>query len=544
MYSLLVGGMVVVVLARNAVLFLIAWEIMSVASYFLVIFHHEKQRVRRAGLTYLVATHIGTAFLLAMFVLLGGDAPVLDFDRFQFSHSSGLVFIFALVGFGTKAGFMPLHVWLPEAHPSAPSHVSALMSGVMIKTGIYGLIRILSLAESIPTWWGGTVLAVGALSGVLGVIYALAQHDLKRLLAYHSVENIGIIALGIGVGLLGMSWHSPALAVLGMTGALFHVLNHSVFKGLLFLGAGAVGQKLDSLEMDSMGGLARSMPVVGTTFLIGSVAIVGLPPLNGFASEFLIYLAAASGVVDSPASWVIAGASAILSLALIGGLAALCFTKVFGVVFLGTPRSPRAAAASPVGWPMRASLATLALTIVMLGLGAPEAFRLFVPAALLVTHVSPGEALAVVGTAASSLRGVLYGSGGALAGAGALWLAVRALLRRRRVRSGSTWGCGYARGTPRMQYTSASYAQPVTDFLRVLIQPQEKRDPPEGIFPQNAGFHSQAPDVVTRFVVGPIVTGLRYILRAGRWLQQGQVNWYVLYIMITVLVLLLWNVRP
>ena len=308
-YNLLAAGMAMSIVARNAVLFLMAWETMALASFFLVTFENEKPEAREAGWIYLVATHIGTAFLLVFFLLPGGES--LDFDRFNPGAHPGLLFLLALVGFGTKAGFMPLHVWLPEAHPAAPSHVSAVMSGAMIKTGIYGLLRALMLLGQPPAWWGWVLVVIGISSGVLGVLFALAQHDLKRLLAYHSVENIGIIALGLGAGLLGVSYHSPVLAVLGFGGGLLHVLNHALFKGLLFLGAGSVAHGTGTREIDRLGGLLKRMPWTGITFLVGAAAISGLPPLNGFISEFLIYLGAFGAIQGTPAE-------SILGITLIG----------------------------------------------------------------------------------------------------------------------------------------------------------------------------------------------------------------------------------
>ena len=260
----------------------------------------------------------------------------------------GVLFLLAVIGFGTKAGFIPMHVWLPEAHPAAPSHVSAVMSGVMIKTGIYGLLRMLTLLGPPPAWWGWTLLAIGAVSGILGVLYALSQHDLKRLLAYHSVENVGIIALGLGVGLLGISYGNPAMAVLGFTGGLLHVVNHALFKGLLFLGAGSVLHATGT-EIDRLGGLLRRMPVTGATFLVGAAAISGLPPLNGFVGEFLIYLGAMAGLAGQArvvSAWPLMAVLVVGGLALIGGLAAACFTKAFGIVFLGEPRGAEAARAT------------------------------------------------------------------------------------------------------------------------------------------------------------------------------------------------------
>ena len=267
-----------------------------------------------------------------------------------------------------------MHVWLPEAHPAAPSHVSAVMSGVMIKTGIYGLLRMLTLLGPPPAWWGWTLLAIGVVSGILGVLYALSQHDLKRLLAYHSVENIGIIAMGLGVGLLGISYGNPAMAALGFTGGLLHVVNHAVFKSLLFLGAGSVLHATGTGELDRLGGLLKRMPVTGATFLIGAAAISGLPPLNGFVSEFLIYLGAMAGLGSRPTplpAWPLMSVLVVGGLALIGGLAAACFTKAFGIVFLGEPRSAEAAARPRSRRGDAVADGVLAGLCVLIGLAAP-----------------------------------------------------------------------------------------------------------------------------------------------------------------------------
>jgi formate hydrogenlyase subunit 3/multisubunit Na+/H+ antiporter MnhD subunit len=269
-FNLLVASMALVVVARNGILFLVAWELMALASFFLVTMQDDEERVRDAGRTYLVASHLGTAFLLVLFIMLAGGTDSLDFDRFAAGSHAGLLFILAAIGFGTKAGFVPLHVWLPEAHPAAPSHVSAVMSGVMIKTGIYGLVRTLTFLGPLPAWAGWLLVGVGVTSGVLGVLFALAQHDLKRLLAYHSVENIGIITLGLGLGLVGLRAGFAPLAVLGFAGALLHVLNHALFKGLLFLGAGAVLHGTKTRDMEELGGLLKRMPWTGPLFLIGA----------------------------------------------------------------------------------------------------------------------------------------------------------------------------------------------------------------------------------------------------------------------------------
>ena len=397
-FNFLGATMLLVVAARNAVLFLICWEGMSLASFFLVNGQHERDDVRRAGWVYLVAMHLGSACLLVLFLLLGRGSGSLDFDRLSAEpHLAGAMFLLALAGFGTKAGMVPLHVWLPEAHPAAPSHVSAVMSGVMIKTGIYGLARTLCILGEIPAWWGWTLVAVGILSGILGVLLALAQHDLKRLLAYHSVENIGIICLGLGVGALGVSYGIAGMALLGFLGAILHVINHALFKSLLFLGAGAVQHATGTRDMDRLGGLLKVMPRTGTTFLIGACAISGLPPLNGFVSEFLIYLAVLGGVTEAGHSsghaWAVLCVLTFGGLALIGGLAAACFAKAFGSVFLGEPRSEEARRGHEAGRAMGIPMAILAAACVIVALSAPIWPIVLRPAATAIASAVPPEHL-------------------------------------------------------------------------------------------------------------------------------------------------------
>jgi formate hydrogenlyase subunit 3/multisubunit Na+/H+ antiporter MnhD subunit len=514
-YNVLVASMAVVVVARNSVLFLVAWEVMALASFFLVTYEDDKEHVRAAGWTYLVATHLGTAFLLVMFILEEGNAP-----------NPNLVFLLALVGFGTKAGFMPLHVWLPEAHPAAPSHVSAVMSGVMIKTGIYGLMRVLLKLGSPPAWWGWVLIGIGATSGVLGVLFALAQHDLKRLLAYHSVENIGIIALGLGVGLLGVTYGEPTLQAVGFGGALLHVLNHALFKGLLFLGAGAVLHATGTREMDHLGGLGKRMPWTAAAFLVGAVAISGLPPLNGFVSEFLIYFGAYRGTTTGVGP---AGVLVIGSLALIGGLATACFTKVFGVVFLGEPRSHHHEA-HEVGWAMRMPMVLLAVLCLAIGLGAPWLLE-FLPVRRDV-DAAAGPLLVV------TLAGLVFGSL-------VLFLVAlrRGLLSKRTVAQTVTWDCGYAHPSARMQYTSSSFAQPLTDLFGSALQTEKKLETPEGYFPSTATFATETPDVFREKLFRPVFDRVGWFSLKLRWFQHGRVQLYILYIVLTLLLLLAWKLE-
>jgi formate hydrogenlyase subunit 3/multisubunit Na+/H+ antiporter MnhD subunit len=540
-FNLLVASMALVMIARNGVLFLAAWEVMALTSFFLVTFEDEHESVREAGWIYLVATHCGTAFLLVLFLLLGREHGSLDFDQFTASAGADVLFLLAVIGFGAKAGFMPFHVWLPEAHPAAPTHVSALMSGVMIKTGIYGLVRILTFLGPPPLWWGWLFCGIGLSSGILGVLYALAQHDLKRLLAYHSVENIGIIALGLGVGLIGLSSGSATLAVLGFAGGLLHVLNHALFKGLLFLGAGAVMHGAGTREIDHLGGLLKRMPWTGMSFLIGAVAISGLPPLNGFVSELLIYVGAFQGVTTlgnaatAPALAVIAG------LALIGGLAAACFAKAFGIVFLGEPRSDHAAHAHEAGMAVRLSLLLLALSCVLIGLCAPWVVKALVFTLMNATGLSADS----VNTALLSVHGTFS----TLILASLILLVLLTLLAslryrllaKRSVTEHVTWDCGYARPTPRMQYTASSFAQPLTSLFQFLLRTRFQHFMTPGLFPHTASLATETEDLSRARLYLPLFVSIGRSLSSLRWVQHGQVHLYVLYVALTLVVLLVWK---
>ncbi len=431
--------------------------------------------------------------MTVLFLLLGrqtGGAG-LDFDQFVAMRAhvapvADVVFILAVAGFGAKAGFIPFHVWLPEAHPAAPSHVSAVMSGVMIKTGIYGLLRTITFLGPPAQWWGWLLIGIGLVSGILGVLFALAQHDLKRLLAYHSVENIGIITLGLGLGLLGVAEHAPALAVLGFGGGLLHVINHALFKGLLFLGAGSVLHATGTLEIDLLGGLIKRMPWTAGTFLAGAVAISGLPPLNGFISEFLIY-AGAYRAVGEP-STAATGAAIIIGLALIGGLAAACFTKAFGIVFLGEPRSEAAAHGHEAGWAMRIPMLALAAGCALIGLVAPWVVSLTSGAVAIVSGLSAAVVQSQVASVMSPLASVVLAAClFALTAALLAWVR-RWILSGRPVEKSCTWSCGYARPTARMQYTASSFAQPLTGMFDLFLRQKAKFDKPEGIFPGPARF--------------------------------------------------------
>jgi len=471
-----------------------------------------------------------------------------DFDGWNLikeisPSSAGFLFVLAVVGFGTKAGFMPLHIWLPEAHPAAPSPVSAVMSGVMIKTGIYGLVRFVTFFDSPPAWWGWLLIAIGASSGILGVLFALAQHDLKRLLAYHSVENIGIISLGLGLGLLGLSLHLPVLIILGFSGGLLHVVNHAVFKGLLFLGAGSVLHGAKTLDIEHLGGLYKRMPWTGLTFLVGSLAICGLPPLNGFISEFVIYWGAARGLLILHGPSTAFPIVVIVSLVLIGGLAAACFTKAFGMTFLGEPRSVQATQAHESGWAMRLPMIVLAGACVAIGLMSSRAFLAVRPVLEVVSHLPVPVIQATLAAPMEILQFIVVGFLIFLVLTALLWAVRCRLLVGRTVQTTGTWDCGYHAPSPRMQYTASSFAQPLTTLFQLILRTKKKNFPPVGFFPKQAAFSSVTPDVVTEYFVQPVTHGLRQGISKLRWIQQGRVNIYIFYIGLTLLILLFWSLR-
>ena len=545
-FNILIASMAIVLTSRNGMLFLIAWEVMTLASFFLVTFENEKRSVREAGWIYLISTHLGTAFLLVLFILMGYSSGSMDFDSFSFPGalihtSAGVLFLLSIVGFGTKAGFMPFHVWLPEAHPAAPSHVSAVMSGAMIKTGIYGIIRILTFLGTPPPWWGWLLIGIGLFSGILGALFALAQHDLKRLLAYSSVENVGIITLGLGIGLTGLSYGSVSLVVLGFAGAMLHVVNHAFFKGLLFLGAGSVLHATGTLKISKLGGLLKKMPLTGTLFIIGAVAISGLPPLNGFISEFLIYLGAFQGGITGSFMTAIPGLILMVGLALIGGLAAAVFAKAGGLAFLGEPRSEQAGHCHEAGLAMTLPMVLLAACCILIGLFSPWIIMIMGPTLGAICGYDPQSIQGSLALISHPLEKITVVAA-CLAG----FVIVLALLRKRLltnrvVAQAGTWDCGYLQPTARMQYTAASFVQPFMALFKSIVPVRSKEVKPEGLFPQNASFVIESPDIFKERFYQPIFLGIVRGLDKLRWLQHGRIQLYILYIVLTLLVLFIWK---
>ncbi len=535
-FGLTAGSLLVLVAATHAMTFLLAWEGMALSAFVLVMAEDREPATRRAGYVYLVATHTGTLCLIAAFALLmasTGHGRLEPWSLgFAASHRGTVVFGFLLIGFSLKAGVMPLHFWLPPAHAAAPSHVSALMSGILIKMGILGMVRLVTWVPDPPGWWGALIMALGAVSGLLGVAFALGQHDLKRLLAYHSIENIGIILLGLGLGILGKATGHPVIQALGFAGALLHVLNHSLFKGLLFLSAGSVVHATGGREMDHMGGLGRAMPWTSGAFLIGAWAIVGLPPLNGFVSEWMIYLGAFRGFTLTRWPWT---AGVVTALALIGALALACFAKAFGTVFLGEPRTPGAAQAVESPLSMRVPLAVLALACAFIGLApvlvAPALARVVV--LLAPTSAQPDLADLAHLPALSAFAIPL------LVLAALLWAWARP---GKAPRDKPTWDCAYAQPQARMQYSSSSFAEGLVGGLRWILWSASHGGAVRGTFPAGDHFASHVPDPVLDRLLDP---GLRLIAKGVallRFLQGGHLAVYLLYVLLTLLSLLIWMV--
>lgn len=557
LFNAFLCSMTLVVLADNGFLFLLLWELMSLTSYFLVATDHTDPDVRHASFFYLIMTHVGTAFITVAFLVCFQQGTTFSFEGFRHPEQplSGSLrtaaFLAALIGFGAKAGVVPLHVWLPYAHPAAPSHVSALMSGVMIKTAIYGLLRVTFdfLGGEFPWWWGFTVLGLGAVSALLGVMYALMEHDLKRLLAYHSVENIGIILLGIGAGMIFQSYGLYELAALGLMAGLYHTINHAMFKALLFLGAGSLLYATHTRNMEEYGGLLRRMPWTGLFFLIGAVSIAALPPTNGFVSEWLIFQGLFMSVQLPSVLMKFMLPLAAAMLALTGVLALACFAKAFGISFLALPRSVHARHAEEVPWPMRIGMGLLAAVCILLGLAPMVVVPILDRITLPMAGVSIAERmLGLEGwtlTPVSAEYASLSSPGLALilVGAGVVGLALVALFGGiPKKRYSRTWGCGLPL-TARMEYTATGFVQPIKRVFSTVYQPTVELETEfleeSKYFAKRRRFAFHFEPVFERYLYAPVVACVSRLADRLRIIQAGSLHLYLAYTFVTLVVLLL-----
>ena len=554
MFNLFLLTMSIVTLADNVLTFLLMWEGMSLTSYFLVMTEADEEGTRSAGLWYIGMTHAGLVMILAAFLLFAGGTGMgafADLRAIAPTLNPGVrdtIFVLAFLGFGSKAGIVPLHVWLPRAHPAAPSHVSALMSGVMIKMGVYGLLRlVLDLLGGGPAWWGGLVLAVGAVSALLGVLYALMEHDLKRLLAFHSVENIGIILIGIGAGLMFHRYGLMPLAALGFIGGLYHVLNHATFKGLLFLGAGSVLHATHTRNMEEMGGLIKRMPWTALFFLIGAAAISALPPLNGFASEWLVFQSLLGGINIPVPEVALVMPVAVGLLALTSGLAAACFVKAFGITFLALPRSSEAAHAHESPFSMRLGMAVLALACIGLGVvpfavvpvlgrvlaglgGLPDTRAEFTFSVFLQTPSVFGQMSPTLMAFGLLLLIGLVPS--------VLWL----LRMNRQRRLSDSWGCGRVGQTARMEYTATAFAEPLKRVFAEIYRPMKELTvdfhPGSKYFVKSIEYRSEITPWFEQSLYRPFLESATFIAEQVRRLQGGSLHLYLLYMALVLTFLL------
>ena len=562
--NVFVGSMALLCCAGDALTFLLLWEGMTLASYALVVSETRQDASVRAGLLYGVMAHAGTALLLVAFLTLTSDAGGFDWDSLRSAArelsgaSRGALFFLALAGFAAKAGVVPLHVWLPYAHPAAPSHVSALMSGVMLKVALYGIFRfafhlLAPPTGPLPPSWGWTVLALGTVSAVVGVLYALQEHDLKRLLAFHSVENVGIILMGAGIAMLlaGRGGAAAPLATLALAAALLHTLNHATFKGLLFLGAGGVLCRTHIRNMEELGGLARRMPWTACLFLLGAVAISALPPLNGFVSEWLTLQALVGGGAHLGGASGLCAVLAAAMLALTGGLAAACFVKAFGVTFLGRPRSAHAEAATEVPASMIGGMLLLAAACVLLGvlpgyamalldrptaelLGSPDATHVVaIQGPLVLSSVDPAAGGAGASISVTALA-LLFAAFAGAAGLGMAWR--RAAARR----LAPTWTCGMT-PTSRFDYSATAFAKPLRLIFAMLYRPRRQVERETGASPYvvtRIHYASEVVDLAETTLYHRVQHAVVSASAAIRARSTGRIHGYIGFVLVTLLVVL------
>ncbi len=540
--SLLIASMLLLAAVQNALLFLVVWEVMSFSSYLLMTFENEKDGVYKAGINYLISMHVGVIFLMSGFAVLAVKTGSYDFNSFRSVLEQGDlesvgIFFLIFAGFGMKSGFIPLYTWLPGAYSAAPAHVSAIMSGVMKKTGIYGIFRFIVLMKIPPPEIAFIILAISLITGITGVAYAVVQKDLKRVLAYSSIENIGIAGTGMGLGLLGLAYGKPPMAVLGFTGALIHVFNHSIFKPLLFFSVGNIFARTGSVNMEKLGGLIKPMAFTGLSFLIGSLAVSGLPFFNGFTGEFMIYWSMFSGLSKGEPFLSIIMIVSLAGLASIGAMAIICFTRAFSITFLGSPRSSYDMTPENPGLASRLVFSIQIFFIVIIGI-FPQYVFMFT-GKIVSSFIPAGHAAAIPGyfSALGSLSSVLFIF---LAVVSILFIARFRLLRHRAPSSFKTWDCGYQAGNTRMQYTGSSFAAPFMKILRPLYSLTVRIDRPAGLFPDRGGYDSTVEDNLEKRVIYPVINGLNKFLNAFTWIQSGSTQQYIMYGLLFLIATVIW----
>lgn len=534
-FILLYTSLIDICLVQNGFVFLVFWEIMALSSFILIIFEHYKNQTIKAGINFLIQSHISILFLTIAFMMAKVKTGTFDFSAISLYTATepaatgiGLL-LFFFCGFAIKAGFVPFHTWLPQAHPAAPSHISGIMSGVIIKIGIYGILRMLMLVKTDMLTVGYTILGISVITGVYGVMLAIIQHNLKKLLAYHSIENIGIIGIGIGLGCLGIGYNSPILIATGFGGALLHTLNHSLFKSLLFYSAGNIYQAVHTMRIEALGGLIKKMPHSGYLFLIGSLAICGLPPFNGFVSEFLIYSGLFNGLLSNQFLFILFILFVILGLVLIGGLALMCFTKAFGIVFLGNPREPIDVKNDVDTRARNYPLYLIALVILLIGI-FPVAFKYML--ADIIGHYEPVHNYSTFNELSGIINNLMvigWYSLGFILLTGLLFFIRHLVTSKRRLQYEETWGCGYVGDASKMQYTASSYIRTYRKLAEPILLIKKEKSSATGLYPQKIEQTTHPYDKAESWLIDKPISVTKRILNKFIFLQNGNIQVYILY---------------
>lgn len=534
-FVLLHASMLSLCVIQNSIAFLVAWEIMALSSFITIIFEHEKQLTIKAGINYLIQAHISIVFLMIGFMWVAYKTGSYDFNAIAaYTSTNGAVaiilFICFFIAFAIKAGFVPFHTWLPYAHPAAPSHISGIMSGVIIKIGIFGIFRMLLLIKPDFTIIGYFILTISLISGLYGVMLAIVQHNLKKLLAYHSVENIGIIGIGIGIGSIGLGLGNQLVATLGFAGALLHTLNHALFKSLLFYTAGNVYLATHTLNIEHLGGLIKKMPHTAHLFLIASIAICGIPPFNGFISEFIIYKGLYQWMQeDVMLVSTITVVISILVLVMIGGLALLCFTKAFGIVFLGSPRTTLPHEVKEAPAIQLIPLYSIAFLIGFIGLFPQYFLKLLSSPVLLFTNNFQTSEIFSNELFSNTFQPISWAVLGLVALVFVIYFIRKWVNHKSIIRKGETWGCGYIAPTSKLQYTASSFIRSYTKLFGMVVHFHKKEKNADGIFPTSGQFESHPFDSIEKGFIDVPIKKFKSFLGKFRYLQNGKIQSYLLY---------------
>lgn len=535
LFVLMYTSLISLTAIQNSIVFLIAWEIMALSAFLSVIFEHEKTSTIKAGINYLIQSHISILFLMIGFIWVASQTGSYDFSAissYSVSHKGAislLLFLFFFTGFAIKAGFVPFHTWLPYAHPAAPAHISGIMSGILIKIGIFGILRMLLLINVNYTTVGYFILIISIISGLYGVMLAILQHNLKKLLAYHSIENIGIIGIGIGLGCIGLGTNNTVLCTFGFAGALLHTLNHSLFKSLLFYAAGNVYQATHTMDIEKLGGLVKKMPQTTLLFLIAALAICGLPPFNGFISEFILYSGLFSSISGASLSSLAGIIFTILALVIIGGLALMCFTKAFGVVFLGNPRHNFQHEIKELPFMQLLPMYAIAAFIVLIGLFPKIFLDLLIKPVQLFSNIHQLSFVSFQGKGIEPLFSISLSSW--------LWIALvigiillrKLVLKKRTIDISSTWSCGYTAPAIKTQYTAASFIKSYSQLFGMFFLISKKEKVVDGIFPENAHYGTHPYDKLEKWLIDIPTESFKYFLSRFRFIQNGKLQFYILY---------------